>query len=135
MLFQLPLPLSEGCILNKVRIAKYSAISFGFTAASTALHYRVDYRRGYLVNLGTTINLTCPYTAPFYKWTPASQTSWILSEDQTYSLKAESLAITGKYICRAVNGFGHNTAEFNIKVIGKHSLCCEKLGYKFSSCD
>lgn len=73
------------------------------------------------MNLGDTINLTCPYTAPFYKWTPAAQTSWILSEDQMYSLKAESLAITGKYICSAVNGFGHNAAEFNIKVIGKDS--------------
>ncbi|VUZ51122.1 unnamed protein product, partial [Hymenolepis diminuta] len=57
------------------------------TATPTALQYRVDYKRGYLVNLGDTINLTCPYTAPFYKWTPATQTSWILSEDQMYSLK------------------------------------------------
>ncbi|KAL5111147.1 Fibroblast growth factor receptor-like 1 [Taenia crassiceps] len=90
-------------------------------ANTTALHYRVDYRRGYLVNLGDTINLTCPYTAPFYKWTPAAQASWILSEDQMYSLKADSLSVTGKYICSAVNGFGHNAAEFNIKVIDKFS--------------
>ncbi|VDO11210.1 unnamed protein product [Rodentolepis nana] len=95
-------------------------------ATQSALQYRVDYKRGYLVNLGDVINLTCPYTAPFYKWTPATQTSWILSEDQMYSLKAESLAITGKYICSAVNGFGHNAAEFNIKVIDKFSSALEQ---------
>ncbi|KAH9287226.1 hypothetical protein ECG_01326 [Echinococcus granulosus] len=95
-------------------------------ANTTALHHRVDYRRGYLVNLGDTINLTCPYTAPFYKWTPAAQASWILSEDQMYSLKADSLSVTGKYICSAVNGFGHNAAEFNIKVIDKFSPAVEQ---------
>lgn len=70
------------------------------------------------MNLGDTINLTCPYSASFYKWTPATQTSWILSEDQIFSLKADTLGASGKYICSAVNGFGHNAAEFNIKVIG-----------------
>ncbi len=86
------------------------------------MQYRVDYRRSYLVMLGDTINLTCPYTTMFYKWTTATQTSWILSEDQVYALKADSLSVSGRYICSAVNGFGHNSAEFNIKVIGEFSF-------------
>ena len=39
-----------------------------------------------------------------------------------FSLKADGPGASGKYICSAVNGFGHNVAEFNIKVIGKPSL-------------
>ncbi|VDL95043.1 unnamed protein product [Schistocephalus solidus] len=93
---------------------------------TASLQYRIDYRRSYLVLLGETINLTCPYTTPFYKWTPSAQTSWILSEDQVYSLKADSLAVSGRYICSAVNGFGHNSAEFNIKVIDKFSPALEQ---------
>ncbi|VDK42818.1 unnamed protein product [Dibothriocephalus latus] len=95
---------------------------FSLTGYTASLQYRIDYRRSYLVLLGDTINLTCPYTTPFYKWTPSAQTSWILSEDQVYSLKADSLAVSGRYICSAVNGFGHNSAEFNIKVIGEFAI-------------
>lgn len=104
-------------IENGQLYAIFNCLLFGL-AFTAAPQYRVDYRRGYMVNLGETINLTCPYDTPFYKWTTTAQTSWSLSEDQVFSLKADSISVSGKYICSAVNGFGHNLAEFNIKVIG-----------------
>ncbi|KAF6774280.1 hypothetical protein AHF37_05699 [Paragonimus kellicotti] len=87
------------------------------------LSSRAPVRRGYLIRVGQSINLTCPYDVPFYSWTHSAQPNKILSDKQLLFIKSATLENSGRYVCQAIDGYGTNSADFAVRVIGEyHSI-------------
>lgn len=83
------------------------------------LHHHNPIRQGHLIHLGQHLNLTCPFEAPFYHWNVVDQPAHILSEEQTFYIKKATLKDSNRYICHAIDGYGRNSAEMSVRVVGK----------------
>ncbi|KAF7259859.1 hypothetical protein EG68_03032 [Paragonimus skrjabini miyazakii] len=99
-------------------------VTFGVSATNVLpnpptdhLSSRAPVRRGYLIRIGQSINLTCPYDVPFYSWTHSAQPNKILSDKQLLFIKSATLENSGRYVCQAIDGYGTNSADFAVRVI------------------
>ncbi|VDL93954.1 unnamed protein product [Schistocephalus solidus] len=82
-----------------------------------SLQQRITHRRGYIVPLNTRFTLSCPFETPFYKWSRPEYPSHLFDETKNVTIMADSLDISGRYQCSAVNGFGNSLAEMAVRVI------------------
>ncbi|BHF59714.1 hypothetical protein SprV_0100267500 [Sparganum proliferum] len=81
------------------------------------LQQRITHRRGYMVPINTQITLSCPFETPFYKWSRPEYPSHLFDETKNITILADSLDVSGRYQCSAVNGFGNSLAEMAVRVI------------------
>ncbi|VDN14715.1 unnamed protein product [Dibothriocephalus latus] len=86
------------------------------------LQQRITHRRGYMVPLNTEFTLSCPFETPFYKWSRPEYPAHLFDETKNITIRADSLDISGRYQCSAVNGFGNSLAEMAVRVIGEHFI-------------
>ncbi|CAH8543610.1 unnamed protein product [Heterobilharzia americana] len=92
---------------------------------SDSLQPRSPIRKGYLIRLGQSLNLTCPGDAVFYQWNTVDQPSQILSEDQFYIIKSATLKDSNRYLCHAVHGYGRSSVEMSVRVIDFSSVTAQ----------
>ncbi|GAA52536.1 hypothetical protein CLF_108289 [Clonorchis sinensis] len=87
---------------------------------------RAPLRRGYLIRVGQSLNLTCPYDVPFYSWIHSDQPTIVLSEKQWFYIRAATLENSGLYVCQAVDGYGRNSAEIAVRVLDPSSYVAQR---------